>query len=225
MNAATRTGRTATLIILSLVAVIVTTIGSDSAGAQSDYDGGAEAQFVASINQLRTSKGLSALTVDSQLVAGARIWADRMKADGSISHASDLSVGVTQNWQKLGENVGVGPTVNALMDAFIASPGHYANLVDPVYTRVGIGVVWDGDVLYTTHRFMSIAAAPSASPTTTPPATQPPPVLPAVPAAPSAPPTTAAPTTTPPTTVPEPASMASPSSVNAMLDALTAAGG
>jgi hypothetical protein len=222
MTAAIRTRRTATLLIVSLIAVMV---GADPVGAQGGYDGGAEAAYVASINQLRVSKGLNALTLDSQLVAGSRTWADQMKAQGSISHASDLSVGITQNWQKLGENVGVGPTVTALMDAFIASPGHYANLVDPVYTRVGVGVVWDGDVMYTTHRFMSVAAAPAPPPASTPPATQPPPVLPAAPAAPTAPTTTAAPTTTPPTTVPTPVSMASSSSVNAMLDALTAAGG
>ncbi len=223
MTAARTTGRTATLLILSLIAVMVTTVGAGPAGAQA-YDGGAEAQFVASINQLRASKGLNALTVDSQLVASSRIWADQMKAAGSISHAADLSVGVTQEWQKLGENVGVGPTVTALMDAFIDSPGHYANLVDPVYTRVGIGVVWDGNVMYTTHRFMSVTAAP-APPATSPPATQPPPVLPAAPTPPAAPTTTAAPTTAPPTPVPTATSMASSSSVNAMLAALTAAGG
>ncbi len=225
MTAAIRTGRTATLLILSLIAVVVGSVGADPVGAQDGYDGGAEAHYVAAINQLRVGKGLNALTLDNQLVAGSRTWADQMKAQGSISHAPDLSVGVTQNWQKLGENVGVGPTVTALMDAFIASPGHYANLVDPVYTRVGVGVVWDGDVMYTTHRFMSVAAAPAPPPASTPPATQPPPVLPAVPAAPTAPTTTAAPTTAPPTSVPTPVSMASSSSVNAMLDALTAAGG
>ena len=226
MTAATRTGRTAALLILTLMATTVVAVGAEPAGAQAGYDGGAEAQFVASINQLRASKGLPTLTVDNQLVAASRTWADEMKSDAAISHADDLSVGVTQNWQKLGENVGVGPTVTALMDAFIASPGHYANLVDPVYTRVGIGVVWAGDVMYTTHRFMSVSDAPAPAPTTAPPTTQPPPpVLPAAPAAPAAPTTTAAPATAPPTTAPDPVSGASPSSVDAMLDALSAAGG
>ena len=224
MTAVTRTARKATLLTIALIAVVLATVGADPAGAQGGYDGGAEAEFVASINQLRASKGLSALTLDGQLAGSSRVWTDQMKADGSISHAPDLSVGVTQNWQKLGENVGVGPTVTALMDAFIASPGHYANLVDPVYTRVGVGVVWDGNVMYTTHRFMSIAAAASPPPATDPPPTLPPPVLPAATPEP-APPTTATPAPAPPTTAPAPSSMASSSSVSAMLDALTAAGG
>jgi uncharacterized protein YkwD len=225
MTAVTRTARRATLLTIALIAVMLATVGADPAGAQGGYDGGAEAEFVASINQLRASKGLSALTLDGQLVGSSRVWTDQMKTDGSISHAPDLSVGVTQNWQKLGENVGVGPTVTALMDAFIASPGHYANLVDPVYTRVGVGVVWDGNVMYTTHRFMSVAAAASPPPATDPPPTLPPPVLPAATPDPPTPPTTATPKPPPPTTAPAPSSMASSSSVSAMLDALTAAGG
>ncbi|MFA9564456.1 MAG: CAP domain-containing protein, partial [Acidimicrobiales bacterium] len=104
----------ATLLVVVFVAAVLTAVSAPPAGAQG-YDSGAEAQFIASINQLRTSKGLNALTVDGELTAGSRVWTDHMKAQGSISHAPDLSVGVTQNWQKLGENVGVGPTVSALM--------------------------------------------------------------------------------------------------------------
>ena len=225
MAAARRFGRVATLLLIAMVAVTLTTVAAPPAGAQG-YDSGAEAQFVAAINQLRTSQGLNALTVDNELTASSRTWTDHMKAQGSISHAPDLSVGVTQNWQKLGENVGVGPTVSALMDAFIASPGHLANLVDPTFSRVAVGVVWDGNVMYTTHRFMAVqAAAPPPPPPTAPPTTQPPPVLPAAPPEPAATPTTIAPTTAPPAP-PKPAHpSASPSSVSAMLDALTAAGG
>ena len=223
MAAARRSGRVATLLLIAMLAAAFTAVAAPPAGAQS-YDSGAEAQFVAAINQLRTSKGLNVLTVDAELTASSRSWTDHMKAQGSISHAPDLSVGVTQTWQKLGENVGVGPTVSALMDAFIASPGHYSNLVDPAFTQVAVGVVWDGNVMYTTHRFMSVQAAPPAPPPTAPPATQPPPVLPAASPEPAPAPTTTAPTTTPPP--PEPAqSTASPSSVSAMLDALTAAAG
>ncbi len=203
-------------------------IGATPAGAQG-YDSGAEAEFVASINQLRASKGLALLTVDNELLGPSRSWADTMKAQGHISHAPDLSVGVTQNWQKLGENVGVGPTVGSLMDAFIASPGHYANLVDPAYTRVAVGVVWAGNVMYTTHRFMALQAAaptPAAAPAPSDPpaAAAPPPVLPAADPAPEPAPTTAPPTTPPPTTTTLPPPPASPSSIDAMLDALAAVG-
>ena len=145
--------------------------------------GAAEADFVARINQLRTSRGLGALSVDPELTAQARQWAATMAGAGHIYHSSDLSLGITANWQKLGENVGVGGDVGSLFQAFVNSPTHYANLVDPSFTRVGVGVVLAGDRLYTTHRFMALAPTP------------PPP-----PPAPTVPPTTAAPTTTTATT-------------------------
>lgn len=165
----------------------------------------AEADFVARINGLRASRGLGPLSVDPELTAAARSWASVMAGEGRIFHASDLSAGVTTRWAKLGENVGVGGDVASLFQAFVDSPSHLANLVDPAYSRVGVGVVVSGNRIYTAHRFMAVAAPP---PTTTAP---PPPPTSAPP--PTAPPTTAAPTTTvppttttsaPPTTTPPP---------------------
>lgn len=152
----------------------------------------AEADFVARINGLRAARGLGALAVDGELTGAARSWAGVMAGEGRIFHASDLSSGVSTRWAKLGENVGVGGDVASLFQAFVDSPSHYANLVDPSYSRVGVGVVVSGNRIYTTHRFMAVAA-PAPPPTTAP---APPP---------TAPPTTAAPTTTaPPTTTTAP---------------------
>ena len=66
-----------------------------------------------------------------------------MIAAGAISHDPNLAAAiasVSSNWRKGGENVGMGGTVDSLFDTFVASPGHYANLVDPQYTRVGVCV-------------------------------------------------------------------------------------
>jgi uncharacterized protein YkwD len=182
-------------VLVLLAAVLVT---SPTAGAHAPVDvqaptevalpdpGAAEGDFVARINQLRASRGLGTLTVDPELTAVARQWAATMAGQGRIFHASDLSQGVSADWQKLGENVGVGNDVPRLFQAFVDSPSHLANLVDPSFTRVGVGVVNAGGRLYTAHRFMALA--PPAPPTTAPPTT--------------APPTTAAPTTAPTTTAP-----------------------
>ena len=50
---------------------------------------------------------------------------------GQISHNPNLGSEVSGDWTKLGENVGVGYDVDGLMQAFINSPAHYKNLVDP----------------------------------------------------------------------------------------------
>ena len=167
--------------VLSVLMLVVTLTATTSPAAASP---GNEASFVALVNQTRAAKGLPALQTDSQLTSLARSWASSMRAGacGSgnfICHASPISAGVTHNWAKLGENVGTGPEIGAVMDAFIASPGHYANIIDPEFTHIGVGVVWEGGRLYTTHRFMKLQTPAPTTTTTVAPTT-----------------TTAAPTTT-----------------------------
>lgn len=179
--------------------------------------GALEADFVGRINALRTSKGLNALVVDPQLTALARSWAQTMAAEGRIFHASSLSSGVSANWTKLGENVGTGGEIGSLFQAFVDSPSHYANLVDPKFTHLGVGVVVSGNVMFTTHRFMAVGPAPAPPP--------PPPPAPEPTPPPTAPPTTAAPTTTvPPTTTttttpPEPSKLGPLDKIRALIEA------
>lgn len=152
-----------------------------------------EAGFVARINGLRSSQGLGALQVDGELTGIARNWAGQMADAGAISHNPSFSSQVTASWRKLGENVGKGGTVAELHDAFVASPGHYANLVDPEFTHIGVGVVVRDGVIYTSHQFMGLfesasdppSPAAGTSPPPPPPAAQapaPPPPAPAPPA-------------------------------------------
>src|SRR5688572_19810573 len=82
----------------------------------------AEADFVSAINALRLSKGLPELTVHPELVDIARAWAAKMAAVDRISHNGEFSHQVAADWEKLGENVGVGMTVAKLHAAFVASP-------------------------------------------------------------------------------------------------------
>lgn len=171
-----------------------------------------ESQFVGRINSLRASKGLSQLQVSGQLQGVARNWTERMVSDGQISHNPNLASQVSGNWTKLGENVGVGYDVDGLMQAFINSPGHYKNLVDPAWSYVAVGVTMAPDGrMYTTHNFMAMAAAPAPPP---PPAPKPP----APPRSQVAPP---APTTTT-TTAPPPPPQPQPTEerVTAVLDPL-----
>jgi Cysteine-rich secretory protein family len=128
-----------------------------------------ESAFVAKINDLRASKGLGALQVNGNLVAKARSWATTMAAGNRIWH-STLSDGITADWQKLGENVGMGGSVDGLHNAFVASPHHYENLVDPSFTQVGIGIAMNGDTIFVAEEFMQLmpAKAPVVAPVTAP---------------------------------------------------------
>lgn len=168
----------------------------------------AEAEFVARINSLRAARGLGSLTVDGELTAASRSWASVMAGEGRIFHSSNLAQGLSTRWAKLGENVGVGGELASLFDAFVASPSHLENLVDPAYTHVGVGVVVSGNRMFTTHRFMAVQPtppppppAPAAPPTSEPAAAPAPP--PPAPSTTALPPSTTS-TTTAPTTTTEP---------------------
>lgn len=171
-----------------------------------------ESQFVSRINGLRASKGLSQLQVSGQLQGVARSWTERMVGAGQISHNPNLASEVSGDWTKLGENVGVGYDVDGLMKAFINSPAHYKNLVDPDWSHVGVGVTMAPDGrMYTTHNFMAMGSAPApAAPKPAP-----------APRAP-APPAPATTTTAPPPPPPPPPPQPHPTSerVTAMLDPL-----
>lgn len=145
--------------LLALFAMVATPVQ-----ATPENPAGDENAFVASLNATRAKGGLAPLAVDGELRSLARDWAAQMAAAGHISHANPISAGVTADWLKLGENVGTGGNVTVIMNAFIASPGHYANIMDPEFTRVGVGVVWVGNALYTVHRFMKVAGEQAPPP-------------------------------------------------------------
>ncbi len=161
---------------LAMVPTSLRGASADEANAAKD-----EAQFVTLINQLRVSKGAPELTVNVELVRVARGWTQKMKAAGELSHNPDLAKQVTADWRKLGENVGVGPSVEVLEQAFEKSAAHYRNLVDPAFDSVGITIEYDGEVFWVTEQFMDTAdpkPAPSAGkPTAAPKQSSAPPQL------------------------------------------------
>ena len=151
----TISGFAAALVVAGTLAVL-----SPPAGAVNDP--GAEGDFVARTNALRASKGLPGLSVNGTLAAKARDWAEHMAAVGAISH-SNLSDGAPPEWQRLGENVGRGPSVDAIHNALVASPEHYANLTDPGFQSIGVGVVNANGTYYVSEVFMESASQPAPS--------------------------------------------------------------
>ncbi|MBT5849734.1 MAG: CAP domain-containing protein [Acidimicrobiaceae bacterium] len=156
---------------LLMAVATVTAVSADDALAS----GSDEAAFVTALNQVRANVGLPALTLNSQLSDLSRGHAQVMADAGGIFHADPISAGYNGPWSKMGENVGKGGGVQILVDAFVASPGHYSNIIDPDFTQIGVGVVWVGNALYTTHRFIKVPGQTAATTTTAPPVTAPPP--------------------------------------------------
>ena len=173
-------------VLLGAVAALVAIglLPTTAAWADRDSD---ETSFVAQINALRGATGVAALRTDAGLTSKARAWAQTMADRNTIWH-SVLSDGITADWQKLGENVGMGGTVDGLHIAFVNSPHHYENLVDPAFDSIGVGVVRAGDTLFVAEEFMQTRAPKPSRPVPVPvgapaPAKPPAPRAPAVKAA------------------------------------------
>lgn len=163
--------------MLALVASIApTTAQGDDATVLAPVPA-AEDAFVAHLNAARAEAGLDALRRDDGLVEAARGWARWMGERRNLRHADDIVTGAPADWTKAGENVGRGGTVDAVWEAFMASPSHAANVLDPAFTRIGVGVVQTSDgILYTAHRFAG--ATSDQAPTPPPPADEPDPPQP-----------------------------------------------
>ena len=152
-----------TLGLILAIALLTPAMSALQATAAHADPGSEEAQFFSLTNQLRVSHGLNPLASYGGLVSIARSWSGNMAAAGSISHNMNLPNEVSGPWTKLGENVGVGGSVDSIQNAFIASPHHYENLVDPVYNYVGIGVVDSGGRIWVTVDFMQLNNTPATA--------------------------------------------------------------
>ena len=119
-----------------------------------------EIELIERVNALRIAEHLRPLAEDRpDLTTMARSWAASMAQDGGISHRRDLTTAAPADWTKVGENVGVGDSIATLHEAFVASPMHYRNLVDPEFETIAVGVVVRGDRIWVTQNFMQAAPA------------------------------------------------------------------
>ena len=170
-----RSSRTARAVLTTLIAgAALTGLHGSPARADTVSD---EQQFVNLINPDRVAAGLQPLAVHPALVASGRAWAAKMLTasialggDGClISHNPDLRTAVAASWRKLGENVGCGDVDAAFLhQKFMQSPAHRANIMDPQYDSVGIGLAMgDGGVMFVTEQFMDVEE-PAATSTVPP---------------------------------------------------------
>ena len=115
-------------------------------------------QVIQMVNVSRAGAGLRALSENTQLDIKADGWARHLRDVCTLSH-STLSDGAPRQWMKLGENVGYGGAIDQVHQAYLESPGHRANIMDPTFKTMGAAAVW-GDCggehrVFTVQVFMS----------------------------------------------------------------------
>jgi uncharacterized protein YkwD len=115
-----------------------------AAAAPADPSG--EEQVLALVNEQRAAVGCEALTADPALATLARAHSADMRDRDFFDHVNPDGLDPFQRGSRAGvvvhaENIAYGqPDPAAVMDAWMKSPGHRANILDCDLTRLGVGV-------------------------------------------------------------------------------------
>lgn len=97
------------------------------------------------VNAERAKEGLSPLTIDTKVQAAAQVRA--VECEQSFSHTrpngSSFATALKEqnvSYLSAGENIAWGQrSPQAVMDAWMNSKGHRANIMDPNFTTIGVG--------------------------------------------------------------------------------------
>lgn len=119
-----------------------------------------EKQVVTLVNQERAKNGLKPLTLSSKLSNVARAKSQDMHDKGYFSHTSptygspfDMMRSFGISYRAAGENIAMGyGTPAAVMNGWMNSSGHRANILSANFTQIGVGYVADGH--YWTQMFI-----------------------------------------------------------------------
>ncbi|MBQ8525123.1 MAG: SafA/ExsA family spore coat assembly protein [Clostridia bacterium] len=111
-----------------------------------------EAEVVRLVNEIRVKNGLSKLTHDWELSRVARYKSQDMKDNNYFSHTSPVygspfnmmkSFGIS--YRTAAENIAKGQaTPQAVVNAWMNSSGHRANILNSSFTKIGVGYVSSG---------------------------------------------------------------------------------
>lgn len=126
-----------------------TDISTDIPYEISDY----EAEVIRLVNDIRASYGLGELTPNKDLSAVARIKAEDMRDNHYFNHNSptygspfDMMKQFGISYRTAGENIAMGQrTPQEVVDGWMNSDGHRANILNASFTQIGVGYADGGN--------------------------------------------------------------------------------
>ena len=138
------------------------TVSIDTTSGSSNLSANAQ-EVVKLVNKERNAAGLPALTENSRLSEVAQAKAEDMMKNGYFSHTSPAygspfemmrTFGIT--YTAAGENIAKGQkTPAAVMDGWMSSSGHRANILNASYEQIGVGFCKDSSgVTYWVQMFI-----------------------------------------------------------------------
>jgi uncharacterized protein YkwD len=141
--------RAARAAVLSLAIAML--VGPMAAGPAAAANHG-ERELRSYINEVRNDRGVRQLGMRKFLVRAARRHSRQMASTGELVHSQDLAAYAgNRRWKIIGENIGYGPSMDVLHQAFMDSPPHRRNQLNRKYRQVGVGkaVADDGRIWVT----------------------------------------------------------------------------
>lgn len=119
-----------------------------------------ENEVIRLVNEIRVKNGLSKLNTDWELSRVARYKSQDMKDNKYFSHTSPVYGSPFQmiknfgiSYKSAGENIAKGQsTPQAVVNAWMNSSGHRANILNASYNTIGVGYVENGK--YWTQMFI-----------------------------------------------------------------------
>jgi len=106
------------------------------------------AQMLVLVNHERVNEGLEPVTADAALASVAVAHSEEMFQLGYFAHLSPVTGEPSARLQEAGiqyvatgENMAYAPSLAVAHAGLMNSPGHRANILNPRFTRLGIGVV------------------------------------------------------------------------------------
>ena len=119
-----------------------------------------ESEVIRLVNEVRRENGLKALTANWELSRVARYKSQDMLNKGYFSHTSPTYGTPSQmikafglSFRTAGENIARGyPTPQAVVNGWMNSSGHRANILNASYTQIGVGYAAQGN--YWTQMFI-----------------------------------------------------------------------
>lgn len=140
---------TTAVTVMLMAAAAVPAVAGTGVGDPAAY---VEQRMAAIHNEHRRAAGLTALEVFTDLRSVARGWSHRMAADGRMYHNPDFGSDICC-WLRVGENIAYRTTgadeltrtrldrlAAAIMEQYMGSPGHRANILESDYEQLGVGV-------------------------------------------------------------------------------------
>lgn len=107
-----------------------------------------ETALIRATNADRRDHALAELQPDACLHGAAREWAEHLAQGTELVHRSEAGLDLGSEvdrrcpgrWEAVGENLGRGPSVDEIQQAFMGSPTHRANILGVDYTHIGVAV-------------------------------------------------------------------------------------